>query len=116
MSLCPLAEDELKFRYMASQHHGIGHRDDASPKSANERAWFVGKTLSRNLVGDHLVYLLAPVSVWAPDSSDDLLYLSDVDEIGIDFVDEEPRKTFWKGVDVARKYGLRFTLDPRAFG
>jgi flavin reductase (DIM6/NTAB) family NADH-FMN oxidoreductase RutF len=79
-------------------------------------AWFVGKTLSRNPVADHMVYLLAPVAVWAPDSSDDLLYLSDTDEMGVDFVDVEPQRASWKGVDVARKYGLRFTLDPRALG
>jgi flavin reductase (DIM6/NTAB) family NADH-FMN oxidoreductase RutF len=79
-------------------------------------AWFVGRTVSRNLVGDHLVYLLAPVALWAPDCSDDLLYLSDVDDLGVDIPHQEPQRTSWEGVDVVRRYGLRFTLDPRGLG
>ena len=57
--------------------------------------------------------MLEPVATWAPESSEELLYLSDLD----DFDDEsggEPDRAFFRSerrVDVARKYGLRFTLD-----
>ena len=79
-------------------------------------AWFVGRTVSRNFIADHFVYLLAPVALWAPDSSDDALYLSDIDDIGVDIAHQEPEKASWKGADVVRKYGMRFTIDPRALG
>jgi flavin reductase (DIM6/NTAB) family NADH-FMN oxidoreductase RutF len=78
-------------------------------------AWFVGRTVDRFDVGDHVAYLLEPVAAWAPESSDDPLYLSDVDDIDDD--DDsggEPDPAFFRGerrADVARKYGLRFTLD-----
>ncbi|WP_082966967.1 flavin reductase family protein [Mycobacterium sp. 852002-51163_SCH5372311] len=44
-------------------------------------AWFVGRTLERIDVGDHVGYLLEPVTVWASESSDDLLRLSHVEDI-----------------------------------
>ena len=44
-------------------------------------AWFVGRTLDRIDVGDHVGYLLEPVGVWASESTGDLLFLSDVDDI-----------------------------------
>jgi flavin reductase (DIM6/NTAB) family NADH-FMN oxidoreductase RutF len=76
-------------------------------------AWFVGRTAHWIEIGDHVAYLLEPVATWAPESSEELLYLSDLD----DFDDDsggEPDRAFFRGerrVDVARKYGLRFTLD-----
>lgn len=48
---------------------------DAAP------AWFVGKTLSRIELGDHLGYLLEPIAGYAPRRSEDLLAFSDVDGI-----------------------------------
>jgi flavin reductase (DIM6/NTAB) family NADH-FMN oxidoreductase RutF len=76
-------------------------------------AWFVGRTAHWIEIGDHVAYLLEPVATWAPESSEELLYLSDLD----DFDDDsggEPDHAFFRGerrVDVAHKYGLRFTLD-----
>jgi flavin reductase (DIM6/NTAB) family NADH-FMN oxidoreductase RutF len=74
-------------------------------------AWFVGRTVSRTDFGDHVGYLLESVAAWAPESSEDLLYLSDFDDPESDdepdagFADCEPR-------DATRRYGVvRFTLD-----
>lgn len=70
-------------------------------------AWFVGKTLDRTDFGDHVGYLLEPVATWAPESTDDLLYLSDFDDLepGASLADSEPH-------DTPRQYGVvRFTLD-----
>ncbi len=44
-------------------------------------AWFVGKTLSRIDLGDHVGYLLEPVVGYAPESSDDLVSFSDVADL-----------------------------------
>jgi flavin reductase (DIM6/NTAB) family NADH-FMN oxidoreductase RutF len=44
-------------------------------------AWFVGRTLERIDVGDHVGYLLEPVTVRASETSHDLLRLSHVDDI-----------------------------------
>lgn len=84
-------------------------------------AWFVGRTLGRIAIGDHMHYVLEPVATWAPECSDDPLYMSDVDDIFDDDDGGHPdpqRVNLWgKGVvqrpaaDVARKYGLRFTID-----
>lgn len=41
-------------------------------------AWFVGKTLSRLDVGDHMGYLLEPIAGYAPERADDLVSFSDV--------------------------------------
>ncbi|VBA49146.1 flavin reductase family protein [Mycobacterium pseudokansasii] len=72
-------------------------------------AWFVGRTVSRSDVGDHVCYLLEPVSVWAPECSDELLYLSDIDDL--DPGHEEPTRRFYEPTEVTRRYGVRFTLD-----
>ena len=77
-------------------------------------AWFVGRTVDRFDVGDHVAYLLEPVATWAPESADDPLYLFDVDDIDDDDSGGEPDPTFFRGqprVDVARRYGMRFTID-----
>jgi len=44
-------------------------------------SWFVGKTLRRIDLGDHMGYLLEPVAGYAAQSDDDLLSLSDVDDL-----------------------------------
>lgn len=44
-------------------------------------AWFVGKTLSRIELGDHLGYLLEPIAGYAPPHTGGLLAFSDVDDI-----------------------------------
>jgi flavin reductase (DIM6/NTAB) family NADH-FMN oxidoreductase RutF len=41
-------------------------------------AWFVGKTLKRFDLGDHIGYLLEPVTADAADRADDLVSFSDV--------------------------------------
>lgn len=41
-------------------------------------AWFVGKTLSRLDVGDHMGYLLEPIAGYAPQRADNLVSFSDV--------------------------------------
>ncbi len=78
-------------------------------------AWFIGRTVSRSDVGGHVVYLLEPVAVWAPESSEDVLYLSDLD---FDVDDDDPghetahRLFDRERGDAARRYGVvRFTLD-----
>jgi flavin reductase (DIM6/NTAB) family NADH-FMN oxidoreductase RutF len=53
---------------------GIPILDDAP-------AWFVGKTLSRIELGDHLGYLLEPIAGYAPQHTEELLAFSDVDDI-----------------------------------
>lgn len=44
-------------------------------------AWFVGKTLDRIDVGDHVGYLLEPVAGYAPEGDDDLVSFSDVTDL-----------------------------------
>lgn len=44
-------------------------------------AWFVGRTLDRIDFGDHLGYLLEPLSAWTSENSEELLSLSDVGDI-----------------------------------
>jgi flavin reductase (DIM6/NTAB) family NADH-FMN oxidoreductase RutF len=44
-------------------------------------AWFVGKTLNRIDVGDHVGYLLGPIAVHAAEVFDDLVRFSDVNDI-----------------------------------
>ncbi|BBX72768.1 oxidoreductase [Mycobacterium shinjukuense] len=73
-------------------------------------AWFVGRTASRSQVGDHVAYLLEPVAVWAPDCSEELLYLSDLDDL--DPGHEPPQRVaLYEPGEASRRYGLRFTLD-----
>ncbi len=80
-------------------------------------AWFVGRIASRSEVGDYVAYLLEPVSVWAPESEEDLLYLSDLD-FDIDDNDdpgqEAAQQRFYnreRGEATRRYGGVRFTLD-----
>jgi flavin reductase (DIM6/NTAB) family NADH-FMN oxidoreductase RutF len=73
--------------------------------------WMVGRTVSRSEVGDHVAYLLQPVAVWVPESAEELLYLSDLDDDldpGHDPGHESSQRLH--GGD-GRRYGLRFTLD-----
>ncbi|WP_155763780.1 flavin reductase family protein [Mycobacterium asiaticum] len=73
-------------------------------------AWFVGRTLSRSEVADHVAYLLEPVAGWAPQSSEELLYLSDIDDV--DPGQEAPPRLYsGDRSEATRKYGVRFTLD-----
>lgn len=44
-------------------------------------AWFVGKTLSRIELGDHMGYLLEPIDGHTPEHAVDLLAFSDVGDI-----------------------------------
>jgi flavin reductase (DIM6/NTAB) family NADH-FMN oxidoreductase RutF len=44
-------------------------------------AWFVGKTLSRIDLGDHVGYLLEPVTAHAPDRAEALVSFSDVADL-----------------------------------
>jgi len=73
-------------------------------------AWFVGKTLGRIEMGDHVQHVLEPVVTRAPESSDDPLYLSDLDDM--DPGHETPHRLFGSAPsDATRRFGLRFTLD-----
>jgi flavin reductase (DIM6/NTAB) family NADH-FMN oxidoreductase RutF len=73
-------------------------------------AWFVGRTVSRSEVGDHVAYLLEPLAAWAPDGPDELLYLSDIDDFA---PGQETPQRLYEGErsEAARRYGMRFTLD-----
>ncbi|MHA7651347.1 flavin reductase family protein [Mycobacterium sp. ML4] len=74
-------------------------------------AWFVGRTVSRSPVGDHVAYLLEPVATWAPENADELLYLSDIEE-GYDPGQEAPQRLYTgERTQEKPKYGMRFTLD-----
>lgn len=101
--------DEDKFQRCAwrAGPFGMPILDDAI-------GWFVGKTASRSPVGDHIAYLVEPVSVWASDTPEELLYLSDVD----DFIDDDdgghldPQRLYNAQPRAATgRYGMRFTLD-----
>jgi flavin reductase (DIM6/NTAB) family NADH-FMN oxidoreductase RutF len=82
--------------------HGMPILDDAI-------AWFVGRTLDWADLGDHAIYLLQPVATWAPETDEDPLYLSDIDDL--DPGHEEPKRLFDGAPShVARRYGLRFTI------
>jgi flavin reductase (DIM6/NTAB) family NADH-FMN oxidoreductase RutF len=77
-------------------------------------AWFVGRTVNWIDAGDHVAYLLEPVATWAPETSDDPLYLSDIDDIDdLDGGHEVSQRLFdgAPGTDATRRYGLRFTID-----
>ncbi|OSC35927.1 oxidoreductase [Mycobacterium decipiens] len=100
-------EDELnKFEHCSwrSGPAGMPILDDAV-------AWFVGRMASWSEVGDHVAFLLEPVAVWAPEFSEDLLYLSDIDDLDLG---HEPDGGIAgrKLRDEPRRYGVvRFTLD-----
>ncbi|OBG39130.1 oxidoreductase [Mycobacterium alsense] len=74
-------------------------------------AWFVGRIAHWIQIGDHVAYVLEPVATWAPEGSEDLLYLSDLDDPEPGH--EAPRRLFDCAPQdtPARRYGLRFTLD-----
>jgi flavin reductase (DIM6/NTAB) family NADH-FMN oxidoreductase RutF len=72
-------------------------------------AWFVGRTAHWIEIGDHVAYLLEPVATWAPETDEDPLYLSDIDDL--EPGQEEPKRLFDGAPGhVARRYGLRFTI------
>lgn len=71
-------------------------------------AWFVGTAVGRLDTGDHLMCLLVPVATWAPESSEEPLYLSDFDDT--DPGSETSQRFFDRTPDdAARRYGVRFT-------
>jgi flavin reductase (DIM6/NTAB) family NADH-FMN oxidoreductase RutF len=72
-------------------------------------AWFVGRTLNWMDAGDHMVLLLHPVATWAPECSEDPLYLSDLDDLEPGHEASE-RRLFDAPSHVAHRYGLRFTI------
>jgi flavin reductase (DIM6/NTAB) family NADH-FMN oxidoreductase RutF len=78
-------------------------------------AWFVGKTVSWSDDGEHVVYLVAPVAVWAPECSEDILYLSDLDfDIDDDDGGHEAQHRFYdrERGEATRRYNvMRVTLD-----
>ncbi len=74
-------------------------------------AWFVARALNWSDVGDHVCNLLEPVAAWAPESSEDLLYLSDFDDIEPDDDEPDTRLGHREPRDATRPYGVvRFTL------
>lgn len=54
---------------------------ESMPILDDAAAWFVGKTLDRIDLGDHIGYLLEPVAAYAPDDVDDLVSFSDVADL-----------------------------------
>lgn len=70
--------------------------------------WFIGRTLDRLDLGDHLGYLLEPVAVWAPECSEDLLYLCDVDDLESG---HEASHQFGHSDPAALMRGAKFTLQ-----
>jgi len=75
-------------------------------------AWFVARALNWSDVGDHVCNLLEPVAAWAPESAEDLLYLSDFDDIEPDDDEPDTRLGHREPRDATRRYGVvRFTLD-----
>ncbi len=116
--------------HVLARHHGVlaelfGSEGDESNKFHRCRwragpqgmpilddaiAWFVGRTLGAIEMGDHVQYVLEPVATWAPECSDDPLYLSDLDDM--DPGNEASDRLFDRAPsDVTRRYGVRFTLD-----
>jgi flavin reductase (DIM6/NTAB) family NADH-FMN oxidoreductase RutF len=73
-------------------------------------AWFVGRTAHWIDIGDHVAYIVEPVAGWVPESYEDVLYLSDLDDV--EPGPEAPERfVLHKPSGEPRKYGLRFTLD-----
>lgn len=69
--------DEInKFEY-CSWHSG----PEGMPILDDAVAWFVGKTLSRIDVGDHVGYLLEPIAGYAQECSENLVTFSDVNDL-----------------------------------
>jgi flavin reductase (DIM6/NTAB) family NADH-FMN oxidoreductase RutF len=73
-------------------------------------AWFVGRTAHWIEIGDHVAYIVEPIAGWAPESDEDVLYLSDLDDLGPGREAPE-RFVLHKPAAEPRKYGVRFTLD-----
>lgn len=73
-------------------------------------AWFVGRTAHWIEIGDHVAYIVEPVAGWVPDSDEDVLYLSDLDDPGPGH-DAPERFVLHRPAAEPRKYGIRFTLD-----
>ncbi|OBH03468.1 MULTISPECIES: flavin reductase family protein [unclassified Mycobacterium] len=73
-------------------------------------AWFVGRTAYWIDIGDHVGYIVEPVGGWAPESYEDVLYLSDLDDLEPGHEAPE-RFVLHKPSAEPRKYGIRFTLD-----
>jgi flavin reductase (DIM6/NTAB) family NADH-FMN oxidoreductase RutF len=75
-------------------------------------AWFVARTVDSADVGDHVIFLLEPVASWAPESDEDPLYLSDIEDLEPGPNGPADRTGFFDGAPnhVARRYGLRFTI------
>lgn len=73
-------------------------------------AWFIGRTVYWIDIGDHVAYILEPVAGWAPECSEDLLYLSDLNDLGP--AQKAPDQfALHKAAEAPRRYGMRFTLD-----
>lgn len=71
--------------------------------------WFVGRTVDWADLGDHTIFLLVPVASWASESDEELLYLSDLDDIDPGY--EQPGRLFDGAPGhVANRYGARFTI------
>jgi flavin reductase (DIM6/NTAB) family NADH-FMN oxidoreductase RutF len=73
-------------------------------------AWFVGRTAHWIDIGDHVAYIVEPVAAWAGESDEEVLYLSDLDDLGPGQVVPE-RFVLHKPAADQRQYGIRFTLD-----
>jgi flavin reductase (DIM6/NTAB) family NADH-FMN oxidoreductase RutF len=73
-------------------------------------AWFVGRTAHWIDIGDHVAYIVEPVAGWAQEPYEDVLYLSDLDDLEPGHEAPE-RFVLHKPAAEPRKYGLRFTLD-----
>jgi flavin reductase (DIM6/NTAB) family NADH-FMN oxidoreductase RutF len=75
-------------------------------------AWFVGRIIGWVEVGDHVLYALQPAATWVPESADDPLYLSDLDDS--DAGDDPSHRSFGSAPsaagEVTRRYGVKFTL------
>jgi len=83
--------------------HGMPILDEAI-------AWFVGRTAHWIDIGDHVAYIVEPVAGWAGESDEDVLYLSDLGDLGPGH--EAPEKfVLHRPAAEQRKYGVRFTLD-----
>lgn len=73
-------------------------------------AWFVGRTAHWIDIADHVAYIVEPVAGWVPESYEDVLYLSDLDDL--EPGQEAPERfVLHKPAAEPRKYGIRFTLD-----
>jgi flavin reductase (DIM6/NTAB) family NADH-FMN oxidoreductase RutF len=82
--------------------HGVPILDEAI-------AWFVGRTAHWLDIGDQVAYIVEPVAGWAPECDEEVLYLSDLDDLGPG--QEAPERfVLHKAAADERKYGIRFTL------